>query len=204
MSEGKITIIQHLSKDPILQPLLQTLELPNTSPSGKVYEGLLSAIVYQQLSTKAADVIYGRFLQLFGGNTPTPNQLLACSADTLRTVGISAQKAGYLHNIARFFEESGMDNAYWQGLSDEELLTRLTAIKGVGNWTVQMILMFDLGRLDVLPVGDFGIRQSMAELYQLSLEQGKAAEAKMIAIAETWRPYRSVACRYLWQWKNSK
>lgn len=171
--------------------------------SGKdVYYDLLESIVSQQLSVKAAATIHGRFMALFEDGIPYPEKLLALDVPTLRSVGLSNQKASYMHNVAAFFVQEKLHGANWDTLTDEEIIQKLTKIKGVGRWTVEMILMFTLGRPDVLPVDDLGIQQAMKRLYELE-ETGKALRARMVEIAEPWRPYRTHACRYLWKWKDS-
>ncbi len=196
---------QHLSKDPVLKKLIEAspqLELLDNS-RGNVYEGLISSIISQQLSGKVATVIKGRFYELFADSYPHPEKLLEADMETLRSVGLSRQKANYLQNVATFFQEERIDDSAWDGMGNEAIIDFLTRIKGVGKWTVEMILMFSLGRPDVLPVDDLGIRIAFTKLYNLT-ETGKELKERMTEIAESWRPYRSYACLYLWQYKDSK
>lgn len=202
MAKASTTAKKHLRKDPILSPLINAIRLAPLELTNDVYYRLLRSIVFQQLSGKAADTIFNRFTALFSNTYPDPGQLLACSIEELRTVGLSNQKANYVQNVARHFVENDLIRQDWSRLSDEDILNQLTAIKGVGNWTVQMILMFGLGRKDILPVGDASIQKSMQTLYQLN-GKGRVLQQQMLKQAERWRPYRSIASRYLWKWKDT-
>jgi DNA-3-methyladenine glycosylase II len=196
-----LLIKRHLGRDAILGQAIESIELPALELNeAEVYVRLLRAIVYQQLSGKAATTIHGRFLDLFPERYPHPEQLLALPEERLRLAGLSRQKAAYLRNAAEHFLLHPIPN--WQALSDEEILAWLTAIKGVGRWTVEMILIFTLGRPDVFPVDDLGVRQAIVKLYQLE-EQGSALLKACARIAEPWRPYRSYATRWLWRWLDS-
>jgi len=197
----KKTILDHLYQDRLLKTAIEAVDLPESAPSSDVYGSLLRSIVSQQLSVKAAATIYGRFLDLFDQN-PAPSILLDTDVETLRSVGLSKQKSGYMHNIARFFQENSLKNTAWETMSDEAIIQLLTQIKGVGVWTVQMILMFTLQREDVLPTADLGIQQAMQQLYNIE-GKGKVLIKQMETIAEPWKPYRSIACRYLWKWKDT-
>lgn len=193
-------IIRHLSGDPVLAPLVAQIELPPLQAHNDVFNALLRSIVSQQLSTKAAATIYGRFSALFEEQTADPETVLSRDPETFRAVGLSRQKTTYIREVATFFSgEAG--NRDWSSLSDDQVIQELTSIKGVGKWTVQMILMFHMGRPDVFPLDDLGIRQSMAELYHMP-EEKRAMDRQMEAIAENWRPWRSHACRILWKWRD--
>ncbi len=168
---------------------------------GDLYTDLIESILSQQLSIKAARTIHSRFLALFEDNYPQPGAILDLSPEMIRTAGVSRQKTQYLYNVARFFQEENLLQKDWSMLPDQSIIDYLTTIKGVGRWTVEMLLMFSLRRPDVLPVGDLGIQQAMIRLYELE-ERGQALHEKMIAIAEAWRPYRTYACRYLWRWRR--
>jgi DNA-3-methyladenine glycosylase II len=193
--------IFYLKKEPNIRRLINSIDLPEHRPSGRIYYDLLESIVSQQLSVKAADTIFKRFLTLFPDGYPHPEMLLACDQDQLRAVGLSNQKAGYLKNVARFSTEFDLENHHWNVLSDQEVIRLLSQIKGVGVWTVEMLLMFTLGRPDVLPVDDLGIQQGMQRLFGLQ-ESGRDLKKKMVELAEPWRPYRTLACRYLWRFKD--
>jgi DNA-3-methyladenine glycosylase II len=162
---------------------------------GDAYGALLRSIVGQQLSTKAARTIYGRMLELFGGHAPTPKQLLAADPEAIRAAGLSRPKIAYLRDLAQHVEDGELELERLDELSDEKIVEELTAVKGIGEWSAHMFLMFHLGRPDVLPVGDQGIRNAVKTQYRL----GKVPDAKRLEkIARPWRPYRTLACLYLW------
>jgi DNA-3-methyladenine glycosylase II len=162
---------------------------------GDAYGALLRSIVGQQLSTKAAATIYGRMIELFGGHPPTPKQLLAADPEEIRAAGLSRPKIAYLRDLAQHVEEGTLELERLPDLPDEEVADQLTAIKGLGPWTAHMFLMFHLRRPDVLPVGDQGIRRAMQVEYGLR----KLPDPKRMGkIASPWRPYRTLACLYLW------
>lgn len=195
--------ILHLSKDNVLQPVLESIILPKRNPSKDVYQGLIRSIVSQQLSVKAAETIHDRFLNLFESQYPHADQLLGLEDMQLRAVGLSGQKTKYVKNVASYFVENELFHKDWSAESDNQIISLLTEIKGVGQWTVEMILMFVLSREDVLPVLDLGIQQGIQQLYGFSAEK-KELYAKMKEIAEPWKPYRSIACLYLWAIKDFK
>ncbi|RMG80794.1 MAG: DNA-3-methyladenine glycosylase 2 family protein [Bacteroidetes bacterium] len=196
------TIRQYLCRDAVLCPLVETLTIPPVSNrSGNLYADLIRSIVGQQLSVKAAQTIYDRFMTLFPDGYAHPDDILRLDADTLRSVGLSGQKAAYIQNVAAFFRSEKLENKDWSDMTDDEIVDYLTQIKGVGRWTVEMILMFSLDRPDVFPHDDLGIQNTMKALYGLD-HSGKALIQKMKAIAEPWRPYRTYACRLLWRWKD--
>jgi len=161
------------------------------------------AIVSQQLSVKAADTIYNRFLGLFKNGVPDAKSILKLKDDKLRSVGLSYQKAGYIKNIATFSLEQSLDHKLLKVKSDDELVEYLVQIKGVGRWTVEMLLMFNLNRPDVFPKDDLGIQNGMKKLYNLTSER-KALLKEMEEIAESWRPHRTLACRYIWRYKDAQ
>ncbi|MEM9835366.1 MAG: DNA-3-methyladenine glycosylase 2 family protein [Bacteroidota bacterium] len=195
----------HLAKDPKLAPILEiaTVE-PRPDFGGDVYFGLLRSIAYQQLSGKAAGTIFGRFLQLFADEYPDPEQLIALPESTLRGVGLSRAKVNYVQNVATFFQEEGLFQIDWSTLSDEEILAKLTQIKGVGKWTVEMVLMFILHRPDLLPLNDLVIRNRMIQLYDLGHLKGRAQTQALTEVAEAWRPYRSWGSRLMWAWAHTE
>jgi DNA-3-methyladenine glycosylase II len=161
------------------------------------YGALVRSIVGQQLSTKAARAIYGRLIARFGGRTPTPQEVLADDPDELRTAaGLSHAKVRYLHSLAEHVLDGSLQFEQLDALPDEEVIAKLTAVKGIGLWSAQMFLMFHLGRPDVLPVGDLGIRKAFMQHYGLA-ELPQAAE--METIAEPWRPHRTLASLFLWR-----
>jgi len=159
------------------------------------YGALLRSIVGQQLSVKAARTIYDRLCALYGGRTPTPAELLETDPEDLRGVGLSRPKVSYLRDLAEHVEDGELDLETLPELPDAEVIESLIAVKGLGQWTVDMFLMFHLGRPDVLPVGDLGIRRAVQIAYGLD-DLPDAAE--LTRIAEPWRPHRTFACLYLW------
>lgn len=190
------------TKDHKLVPIIDSIALP-TLASDDVYKDLLSSIVSQQLSIKAAKTIYERFLALFPNQYPHPEWVLALENEQLRSVGLSGQKTAYIKNTALHFQENNLLDRDWSAYDDETIISELTAIKGVGKWTVQMILMFTLKREDVFPIDDLGIQQAMQHLYGLD-KTAKDFKKQMETVATHWKPYRSIASRYLWRWKDTK
>jgi DNA-3-methyladenine glycosylase II len=193
-----------LAQDAKLAPLLTMIELPEwPEQQTDVYATLLDSITSQQLSVKAAATIHQRFLDLFEDHYPDPNILIDLSPETLRQVGLSGQKSQYLRNTAAFFLENNLMQYNWKQHTEEEIVQLLTQIKGVGRWTVEMILMFSLHFPDVFPIDDLGVQQAIIKLYEISPDlKGKPLRKTMTEIAEPWRPYRSYASRYLWKWKG--
>lgn len=187
-----------LSQDPILHSLILNGKPLTSSRTQDVYLRLISAIVSQQLSTKVAAVIFSRFRALFPEEYPHAKLLLEMPEDLLRGAGLSYQKIGYVRNVAAFASEGKLEYGSIAAMDDEALVKHLTQIKGVGRWTVEMLLMFSLERPDVFPVDDLGIQNAMKKHYTLDLS-GKALRQRMQEIAEVWRPYRTIASRYLWQ-----
>jgi DNA-3-methyladenine glycosylase II len=194
----------HLTKDKKLKKII-ALQEPYVLVSRKnVYLHLCSSIMSQQLSTKVAAVIYNRFLNLYKNKKPGPQQIIDTPIETLRSIGLSNAKAQYVQNVCRFFLAEKITDATLHKMSNEELIKYLSQIKGVGQWTVEMILMFTLGREDVFAVDDLGIQQSIAKLYQLDATDKKALKEKMVKLSAKWSPYRTYACRYLWGWKDNE
>jgi DNA-3-methyladenine glycosylase II len=161
------------------------------------YGALVRSITGQQLSVLAARAIYGRLTARFGDRAPTPQEILADDPEELRAAaGLSRAKVGFLRSLAEHVISGELELGRLDDLPDEEVIAELVAVKGLGLWTAQMFLMFHLGRPDVLPVGDLGIRRAMERAYGLD---ELPAPAEMEAIAEPWRPHRTLACRYLWR-----
>ncbi|TAE00350.1 MAG: DNA-3-methyladenine glycosylase 2 family protein [Bacteroidetes bacterium] len=196
-------IRKHLQKDSIFAPLLDQIKIAEITQKTNIYCTLLESIVSQQLSVKASDSIWKRFLDLFENNYPNPKTVIELDLETLRKSGLSQQKANYIKNVALFSLENSLDYDHLQSLSDIEIVNYLTKIKGVGVWTVQMLLMFHLQRGDVFPIDDLGIRNAIVDLYALK-EEGKALKTRLLEISDAWKPYRSFACFYLWRWRDSK
>lgn len=200
--EELVKAYKHLKKDALMKEVLKSTPALTFSPNKNLYQSLIRAIVSQQLSVKAAATIYERFLNLFPGKDPAAEIVLRLDDEQLRNCGLSYQKAGYLKNIAQFSITNGLDYRKLYRKSDEELIAHLTQIKGVGKWTVEMILMFSLNRPDVFPVDDLGIQQAMKKLYQLDGKR-KELHQQMTDVAKAWQPYRTIACRHLWRWKDN-
>lgn len=197
------SILLHLHQDKILSPIIDKCTLTIHKAPLQLFDDLLRSIVSQQLSTKAAATIYDRFLALFENKMPTPDQIKKQSDAQLRAVGLSGQKSAYIRNVVDHFDTNNLYNRNWDNYSDDEIIDELTKIKGVGKWTVEMILMFSLHRPDVLPLDDLIIRNSMISFYNITSEK-KQQVLDLTQIAEKWRPYRSYACRYLWASKDLK
>lgn len=160
------------------------------------YGALLRSIVGQQLSTKAARTIYDRLTALFGGDTPSPAQLLSAADEDLRAAGLSGRKTECLRDLARRVDSGELDLDSLQRLSDEDVARRLTAVRGLGQWTADMFLIFHLGRPDVLPVGDLGVRRAAEKAYDLP---AMPQPDELLEMAEPWRPHRTLASLYLWE-----
>ncbi|MEP7233071.1 MAG: DNA-3-methyladenine glycosylase 2 family protein [Ginsengibacter sp.] len=195
--------IFHLAKDKKLAKIIKLQEPHILEIRKRVYLRLCASILSQQLSTKVAKVLYQRFLDLFGGKEPTPKQISDTPASVFRNIGFSNAKASYVHNVARFFTKKKItDNALYK-MSNEEVLELLTQIKGVGKWTVEMILMFTLGREDIFAMDDLGLKQSVIKLYKIKETEPKLIREKVQKISLKWSPYRTYACLYLWGWKDA-
>ncbi|KAA2245116.1 DNA-3-methyladenine glycosylase 2 family protein [Chitinophaga agrisoli] len=194
---------QHLIKDKKLSAII-TAPLGAMPVSKNITLRLIASIMSQQLSVKVADVIYARFLAIYGGKEPTPQQVLDTPAPTLRAIGLSNAKVSYVHNVARFTVEEKLTDKKLQKMNNDEILAYLTQIKGVGRWTVEMLLMFYLGREDVFALDDLGLQQTMIKLYRLDATDKKALRQRLMEISAKWSPYRTYACRYLWAWKDTK
>jgi len=195
--------LTHLKKDKRLVSILDNHAPFVLKKKRNICLDLCSSIMSQQLSTKVAEVIFKRFLLLFDNANPKPSDILAIEYQQLRSVGLSHAKASYIHNVANFAIEKGMTNRKLNAMSNEEVIGYLSEIKGVGRWTVEMLLMFTLGREDVFAVDDFGIQQSMAKLYHIEHLSNKELKQKMIKISEKWMPYRTYACLHLWNYKDT-
>ena len=163
---------------------------------GTHFEAVARAIVFQQLSGKAAGTIHGRFHALYGGRAPEPAELLATSDEHLRAAGLSRQKVGYLRDLAARVDAGDVPLASIDSLGDEEAIAALTRVKGVGRWTAQIFLMFRLGRPDVLPELDLGVQKGIQLAYGLA---AAPRPADVLRIGAPWAPHRTVAAWYLWR-----
>jgi DNA-3-methyladenine glycosylase II len=193
--QGVRRALAHLRREPRMARLIERVgrKPPPPRAEGTHFQALARAIVYQQLAGKAAATIHGRLVDALGGEVSAA-AISAASDEALRRAGLSRQKLGYLRDLAARAVEVGIEDLHARG--DEEIIASLRAVKGIGLWTAQMFLMFRLGRPDVLPVHDLGIRKAAQRLFRL---RGLPAPAKLEALAEPWRPYRTVACWYLWR-----
>jgi DNA-3-methyladenine glycosylase II len=160
------------------------------------YGALLRAIVGQQLSTKAARTIYLRVLDLFGGTTPSPEQLLEASEESLRGCGLSGRKTEYVRDLARHVLSGELELDRLEQLEDEQVIEEIVAVRGLGRWTAEMFLLFHLQRPDVLSGGDLGIRKAIQVEYGL---EEMPTPTRVLEIGEPWRPHRSLASLYLWE-----
>ena len=160
------------------------------------YGALLRAIVGQQLSTKAARTIYLRVLDLFGGTTPSPQQLLEASEEDLRACGLSGRKTEYVRDLASHVLDGELELDRLAELEDEEVIEEIVAVRGLGRWTAEMFLLFHLQRPDVLSGGDLGIRKAIQIEYGL---EEMPTPTRVLEIGEPWRPHRSLASLYLWE-----
>lgn len=200
---GKDIQILHLKKDKVLKKVIDRVGTIESKKNSDIYFSLLKSIVSQQLSIKAAATIWQRFIALFDDEYPHAEILIDFKEDHLRAAGLSYQKAGYIKNIAQFSLEKSLDYKHLKNKSDEALIEYLTEIKGVGRWTVEMILMFNLQRNDVFPKDDLGIQNGIIKLYNLQYTSKKELYAKMESLSQNWRPYRTTACKYIWRYKDA-
>jgi DNA-3-methyladenine glycosylase II len=194
--------LKHLQKDKKLASIVgeEVFELklhPN------IPLRLMASIMSQQLNTKVAKVIFHRFLDLYKGKEPKPKQVLDTPFEQLRGIGLSNAKVGYVQNVATFCTAQKITDKKLLAMSNEEIIELLTQIKGVGKWTVEMLLMFTLAREDVFAVDDLGIQQAMIKLYKLDNSDKKKMKEQMLKLSAKWSPYRTYACLYLWGWKDN-
>lgn len=192
----KDVLLYLTEKDPILGKVIEQVEPLDVRRDDDYFVSLVQSIVGQQLSTKVADIIYARFELLFLDKKITPEQLLTLEPQLIRDIGVSWSKISYMQNIARFVIENSELFGKIDTMEDEEIISALTPIKGVGRWTVEMFLIFTMGRPDVFSHGDLGLRKAIKNLYSLP-EMPTVTEAE--TISSVWKPHRSVASRYLWK-----
>jgi DNA-3-methyladenine glycosylase II len=186
---------RHLTRrDAVMKRLAARVGRCTLRPGGDPFEALVRAVVAQMISTKAARAISARITEALGDIRP--ETILAAGDERLRTLGLSWAKAASLIDLAQRVTSGELPLARLGEMDDEEVIGRLLPVRGIGRWTAEMFLIFSLGRLDVLPVDDFGLRAGVRDLYALEELPGKAA---LREVAEPWRPYRSVATWYLWR-----
>jgi DNA-3-methyladenine glycosylase II len=189
--------LRHLRRvDRDLRGLIDRHGPPGFRRTRDPFGSLARAIISQQLSGSAANTIHRRFLDLFDGDRPRPESVLAVTPERLRAVGLSRGKASFLHDLAAHFADGRLEPRRFGRAADDELAAMLLAVKGIGPWSVDMFMMFGLCRPDVLPVGDLGIRKGMRLHFGL---RALPEAPRMRALAEPWRPYRSVASWYMWR-----
>lgn len=189
-------VLQH--QDQILAPVIKRVGLCTMRPHTNYYQELVQSILGQQLSIKAAASIEARFVAMFEGRFPSPEQILTKDVEELRAIGFSRPKARYIQDLAQHVLDGKVRFDHLDVLTNEEIIAELTDVKGIGEWTVHMFLMFCMARSDVLPVGDIGIRNGIRELY--GFEQAPAPDdIRDIAQSHNWHPYESIASWYVWQ-----
>lgn len=201
------TAAKHLAKnDAVFQKIIATSPTCTISPHANYYQELVESIISQQLSVKAARSILNKFLELFGegpgirrsAKFPEPQQILDKSVEELRTAGLSNAKASYVRDLAQHVLDKKLKLETLNALSNSDVVRELTAVKGIGEWTSHMFLMFAMGRLDILAVGDLGIKNGIRALYGLD-HLPTPSEVQELALKNNWHPYESVACWYIWQ-----
>ena len=196
--------IAHLSKDRKLKKLIDEQGEIKLRRRKNIPLRLCASIMSQQLSVKVAEVIYKRFLDLYGKTEPTPQQIVDTPNETLRGIGLSNSKVNYVKNVAQFAIDNGMDEKKLSKMTDEEVIQYLIPIKGVGRWTVEMLLIFTLGREDVFAVDDLGVQNEMIKHFNVDNSNKKQFAEDMLKKAKKWSPYRSFVCLHLWGWKDRK
>jgi DNA-3-methyladenine glycosylase II len=192
--------VAHLrAADPVLAGMIDDLggEIPAWAPTGDPYGAIIRAIVSQQLSVGAARAILGRLQARFDGRDPTPEEVLADDPDGLKSVGLSRAKVVSLRSLAEHLQDGDLRLARLNGLDDDALVAELSAVKGIGEWTAQVLLVTELARPDVLVAGDLVIRRAVERGWKLP---ALPTREELYALAEPWRPYRSTACAVLWGW----
>lgn len=194
--------IDHLNKDRKLSKIIAVHEPFELKPRKNICLRLCASIMSQQLSTKVAAVIYQRFLDLYGGE-PQPDEIVKTPFEKLRAIGLSNAKTQYVLNVAQFALDNDLSDRRIKKLSNEEIIELLTQIKGVGQWTVEMLLMFTMAREDVFAVDDYGIQVAMKKIYKLEEHDKKSLRSEMLRISKKWAPYRTYACLHLWHYKDN-
>ena len=186
----------HLSSvDPKMEKLINKYEKPYFVKENNYFESIVRSIIYQQLSTKSASKIYSRFKKLFENGSLNPESVIEQSNDTYQSIGLSRQKISYIFNVADAYT-NGMIPKNFDKHDDEDIINTLIQIKGIGRWTAQMFLMFTLNRPDILPELDLGVKKGFKIYFKLNQ---LPSEDYMQKKAEKWRPYRTLACWYLWR-----
>ena len=185
-----------LNQDSKMKKLIKDYGLPDFEPQDDYFKSLMRSIVFQQLSGKVAKIIYQRLISLLPSNKIIPSEVLTLTNEEMRQVGLSSQKINYIKNLANYFDTNLFNSNKVEKMSNEEISKELIQIKGIGQWTVDMFLMFTLNRPDVMPYSDLGIQKGMKTLFNLDKLPTKE---KMEALSIKWKPYRTIACWYLWK-----
>lgn len=192
-----------LARDAKARELLKhEIVIPKKTKS--VMMSLVWSILGQQLSIQVAKVMHARFLALFNGKIPTAQDILKLPIPTIKAIGISQRKAEYIHNVAHFMVDHKVTYTKLQKMTDDEIINFLTEIKGVGRWTVEMLLIFGLQREDVFALDDLGVQKAMIHLFKLHDLDKKSLREKMIKLSERWSPYRSYVCLHMWKFSGFK
>jgi DNA-3-methyladenine glycosylase II len=195
--------IEHLKQDKKLAAFIKGTVHERIKPHSNIPLQLIRSIMSQQLNTKVAQVIYNRFLAVYNNKVPKPQQILDTPNETLRATGLSNAKVAYIKNIAAFCIEHKVTDKKLLAMRDEEIIELLTQIKGVGKWTVEMLLMFALGREDIFSIDDYGVRSAMIKIYKLEKLDKKKLNEKLIKISNKWSPYKTYGCLYCWHMKDN-
>jgi DNA-3-methyladenine glycosylase II len=190
-------------QDNILKPIISSSGLPTLKPHTNYYQELVESIIGQQLSVKAAAAIESRFVALFEGHFPTPEKIIEVTIEELREIGFSRAKGSYVHDLAHHLIDGRLKLDNLDDLPNQSIISLLTDIKGIGEWTSHMFLIFCMGRLDVLPIGDLGIRNGIRKLYGFE-DTPTPQQITELAAKNKWHPYESVASWYVWQSLNNK
>lgn len=191
-----------IGRDPVLATVIKRQGACTLAPHREYYRALVDSIIGQQLSVKAAASIKGRFRELFGGTFPSPEEILQKSPEELRAVGFSLAKANYVRDLAQHIIDGKIHFDTLETKTNQQIIAELTNVKGIGEWTAHMFLLFCVGRLDILPTGDLGIKNGIRNLYNLE-SAPSPSQITQIALANNWHPYESVASYYIWRSLNN-
>ncbi|MGH7863688.1 MAG: DNA-3-methyladenine glycosylase family protein [Candidatus Binataceae bacterium] len=189
---------RHLARvDPALRPIIKRVPPVRVVRGAKPFDALVRAIMFQQLAGAAATAILNRFIAIYGdGNFPTPAQVLKTSDAVMRRAGVSRQKMVYLKDLAAHLQNGALNFRRMARMDDEAVVAELTRVKGIGRWTAEMFLIFNLARPDVFPVDDLGVQNAVMKHYRM---RKRPKRKRMIQLGERWRPYRSAATWYMWR-----
>jgi len=194
--------IDLLKKDKHMKVLINKLGRPDFNLGQDYFQSLLRSIVFQQLSGKAARTIYERLVNLIPETSNLcPNEVLKLDKDEMRKAGLSFQKINYVRNLADYFENNSFQKKDVERMTDEEISKELIQIKGIGQWSVDMFLMFTLNRADILPYKDLGIQKGIMKILNM---KNLPSKKEMENCSRKWRPYRTIACWYLWRMVDDK